>query len=148
MTKTLELLKHNYSLLLQSIQTLNKSLDKCKKIGVKKNYSFEEMESFDSLTSKFARTSDIYTQKVLRTVLILLREAQNTFIDMANKAEQINLINTADDLISIRDLRNEIAHEYLLEELHEIYKQTIEYSEKLIDNINTTKIYINNKFEI
>lgn len=81
MTVTLDLLKHNYSILLQSIQTLSKSLEKCEKIGVKDNYNFEEMESFDSLTSKFARTSDIYTQKVLRrTVLILLRETQNTFI--------------------------------------------------------------------
>ena len=85
MKKNLEVFKHNYSLLLQSVQTLKKSLSKCKKIGVKTEYSFEETESFDSLTSKFARTSDIYTQKVLRTILILLRENQNTYIDMANK---------------------------------------------------------------
>ena len=50
----------------------------------------------------------------------LLRESQNTFIDMVNKAEQIELINSADDLINIRDLRNEIAHEYIEEELFEI----------------------------
>ena len=146
MIATLDLLKYNYAILLQSIQTLEKSLEKCKKIGGKDNYSFEEMESFDSLTSKFARTSDIYTQKVLRTVLILLRESQNTFIDMVNKAEQIELINSADNLINIRDLRNEIAHEYIEEELFEIYKQTITYTEILINNINLSKNYITKKF--
>lgn len=58
---------------------------------------------------------------------------------LVNKAEQIELINSANDLINIRDLRNEIAHEYVEEELFEIYKQTITYTEILINNINLSK---------
>ena len=30
---------------------------------------FEEQESFDSLSSKFARTSDIHAQRILKTIL-------------------------------------------------------------------------------
>ncbi len=67
-----ELLKSELELLRASVVTLQLSVAKCKLIGQKENYSFEELESFDSLTSKFSRTSDIFTQKVLRTVWMLM----------------------------------------------------------------------------
>ena len=48
---------HSEWLLLQaSLGTLIQSVVKCKAIGIKPDYSFEEQESFDSLTSKFNST--------------------------------------------------------------------------------------------
>ena len=63
-----DLLQNEWDLLQASVITLQLSIVKCRSIGQKEIYSFEELESFDSLTSKFNRTSDIFTQKVLRTV--------------------------------------------------------------------------------
>ncbi len=62
---TIALLKSEWDLLQQSVATLKLSVLKCQTIGIKEFYSFEELESFDSLTSKFNRTSDIFTQKVI-----------------------------------------------------------------------------------
>jgi uncharacterized protein YutE (UPF0331/DUF86 family) len=93
----------------------------------------------DALSSKFARVSDIYTQKVLKTLLFLLREDAPTFIDRVNLCEKLGIIPSAEELISIRDLRNTIAHEYLSEKLLEIYQETIRLSDCLLKSILETE---------
>ena len=111
----LEILHIEWRLLIASVNTLLLSIEKCQTIGEKVDYNFEELESFDSLTSKFNRTSDIFTQKVLRTTWMLLHEPFAPYIDMVNKGEKMFLIKSADQMIEIRDLRNQIAHEYIPE---------------------------------
>jgi hypothetical protein len=82
--RLLILLIEEWQLLESSVNTLIQSLDKCKEIGIKEAYSFEEQESFDSMTSKFGRTSDLFTQKIIRTVWALLHEPFVPFIDLLN----------------------------------------------------------------
>lgn len=118
------------------------SLEKCRKIDLNTEISFEEQESLDSLNSKFARLFDILVQKILVSIILLNREEAKTFIDKANFAEKIGLIDSAKSLIDIRDLRNEIAHEYVIDDLIELYKKTIELSEHLIDIIDSTLDYL------
>ena len=60
--------------LARAMSSLEKSLIKCSQLKPSPLQSFEEEESFDALTSKFARCSDIFTQKVLKTLGFLLRE--------------------------------------------------------------------------
>ncbi len=76
-----EELKEDFSRLDRAVKMLKYSLQRCKKIGMKTDYSLEELDRFESLTSRFARTSDIYTQKVMKGVILILREEANTFID-------------------------------------------------------------------
>ena len=140
-----ELLHEELDLLGLSVATLKLSVVKCRQIGIKPNYTFEEEESFDSLTSKFGRTSDLYTQKVLRTVWMLLHEPFVPFIDMLNKAEKMDLINSADQMIEIRDIRNEITHEYLPEALKELVPEVIQNCEIMFQNINKTLAFIKNR---
>lgn len=136
------LLKEQLVLLNKSIHTLQLSVSKCKKIGKKAEYSFEEMESFDSLTSKYSRTSDLYTHKVLRTIWILLHEPFLPFIDFLNKTEKLHIILNADELLAIRDLRNEITHEYIPEAITAMVPEVIEKCNNLIINIQTTLEFI------
>lgn len=138
----LKLLNEELELLENSITTLNLSVIKCSKITGKKEYTFEEMESFDSLTSKYGRTSDLYTQKVLRTIWMLLHEPFLPFIDFVNNMEKIELIESADHLIEIRDLRNQITHEYIPEAITELVPEVIEYTKVLFNNIDKTKLFI------
>ena len=140
-----QLLFEELELLLKAVVTLKISVDKCKKIIQKKEYTFEEMESFDSLTSKFGRTSDLFTQKVLRTIWILLHEPFVPFIDLLNKAEKMQIIESADQLIEIRDLRNQITHEYIPEAVTDLVPEVIENCALLLNNINTTKQFIDNR---
>lgn len=137
-----QLLAEETELLDKAIETLKLSIVKCKRIVGKNEYSFEELESFDSLTSKFGRTSDIFTQKVLRTIWMLLHEPFVPFIDLLNKAEKMSLIHSADQLIEIRDLRNQITHEYIPEAITDLVPEVIESCTLLLQNIKQTKQFI------
>ncbi len=140
--KTIKLLNQNWQLLSKSIDTLKKSVQKAKAIGQKKEYSFEEMETFDSLTSKFGRSSDIFTQKILRSIWMLLHEDSVPFIDLLNKAEKMSLIQSSNILIEIRDLRNQIAHEYIAEAIQELIPEVINLVYELEKNIQVTYNFI------
>jgi hypothetical protein len=100
-------------------------VDKCSLIGEKSEYSFEEQESFDSLTSKFNRTSDLFTQKVIRTIWLLLHESFVPFIDLMKKGEKLGSLQNAADMIVIRFIRNQLAHEYIPEAMSEILPEVI-----------------------
>jgi hypothetical protein len=136
------LLDEQWQLLTHSVATLKKSVEKCNQLVLKKEFSFEDEESFDSLTSKFNRTSDLYTQKVLRTVRMLLHEPFVPFIDTMNDFEKISIINSSDEMIEIRDLRNQIAHEYLPEAIQELVPEVLQNAEVLHRNIEMTKAFI------
>lgn len=138
----INILREHWQLLMNSLKTLKLSVEKCKQIGKKEAYTFSEMESFDSLTSKFGRTADMYTQKVLRTCWMLLHEPFVPFIDMINQCEKMELIKSADTLVEIRDLRNQIAHEYIPEAIQELVPDVIEYSSHLEKNIHCTKKFL------
>ncbi len=138
-------LQQDWNAITKSVVSLEMSLDKCKKFGLKDEYTFEELESFDSLTSKFSRTSDILTQKTLRTIMMLLRESPQTFIDRVNLAEKLEIISSSESLKQIRDLRNQIVHEYLIDQLVVLYSDILEYSEKLISIIKKVNLFIKNR---
>jgi hypothetical protein len=137
-----ELLEQNWQLLQNSLYTLNLSVEKVQNIMPKEDYTFEEMESFDSLTSKFGRASDIYTQKVIRTIWMLLHEPFEPFIDMMNRCEKMGLIKSSNDMIDIRDTRNQITHEYIPEAIQELVPEVISLAGKLEENINYTRDFV------
>ena len=139
------LLLSEWELLEKSIVTLIQSVEKCKAIGTKSTYSFEEQESFDSLSSKFNRSSDLFTQKVIRTTWMLLHEGFVPFIDLMNMCEKSGIINNASDMIAIRDLRNQISHEYIPEAIFDLIPEVMELTQNLIVNIDTCGIFLKSR---
>ncbi len=140
----IEELKEDFNRLSRTVEMLKYSLQHCYEIGLKVDYSLDELDRFESLTSRFARTSDIYTQKVMKGIILLLREEAKTFIDKTNLFEKLE-ISSAEDLKLIRDLRNEISHEYKLDDITEIFESVIEYSDKLIEIIERTRVFVKEK---
>jgi hypothetical protein len=138
----IDLVQSEWELLQAAVDTLQLSIRKCQLIGIKESYTFEELESFDSLTSKFNRTSDIFVQKVLRSVWMLLHESFIPFIDMMNKSEKMLMLRSADKMIEIRDLRNQIAHEYLPEAICDLIPEVIELTSQLIENIENCRRFM------
>lgn len=140
-----QLLQTEWLLLNTSVETLQRSVDKCRLIAVKKDYTFEEQESFDSLTSKFNRTSDLFTQKVIRTTWMLLHEPFAPFIDMMNVCEKTGIICSANQLIGIRDMRNQITHEYIPDALRELVPEVMDMTMQLVENINCCGNFLNQR---
>jgi hypothetical protein len=133
------LLDLNWNLLKQALPSFERSLVKCRDLDFSLPISFETEESLDALSSKFSRVSDIFTQKVLKSLIFVLREDAPTFLDRMNLCEKLGIIPSAEELIAIRDLRNIIAHEYLSENLVEIYMEIIELSDGLLKAIFETE---------
>jgi hypothetical protein len=145
-TSNLEnLLNLNWNLLKQALPSFERSLVKCRGIDFSPPISFETEEALDALSSKFSRVSDIYTQKVIKTLLFLLREDAPTFLDRMNLCEKLGIISSAEELIAIRDLRNIIAHEYLSENLVEIYREIIQLSDNLMKSITLTDKFLSDR---
>ena len=134
-------LVENFMLLEKSMTALAYSYEKCDDIGEKEEYDLEEQESFEALTSRFARTSDILTQKVLKTLFILLQENIKTIIDAANFLEKLEVIEKADDLLNIREIRNQIAHEYVDSDVKALFFDVLRYVPEIKKIIINVKAY-------
>jgi tyrosyl-tRNA synthetase len=141
-----ENLQENFNLLKEAISILKHSYKKCQKIGLKAKLSLDELESFESLTSRFARASDILIQKVFKTIAALSLEEINTMIDRLNYMEKINVIESVKAFKEIRRLRNTIAHEYVVEDLNELFKDVLEYSNVLSETVKKVDNYIKTKY--
>jgi len=120
---------------------LRYSYEKCRGIKISDGLSYEEMETFEALTSRFARLSDIITQKVIRAFDILDLDDDGTVRDRINRAEKKGIITRADDFIDIRILRNEIAHEYKTEAIYSIFSKVLELTPILIASVDGITLY-------
>ena len=94
------------------------------------------------MTSKFSRTSDICLQKVLRSIWMLLREDTVPLIDSLNRAEKMMIILSAEELLQMRDIRNQIAHEYLPEAVPKQSSEVVVMTTLLQKNIEQTERFL------
>ena len=139
------LLLTHWDLLQRSLMSLQQSSEKTHLLLRQSEFSFEELESIDSLTSKFSRTSDIYLQKVLRSIWMLLREDTVPLIDLLNRAEKLIIIASAEELLQMRDIRNQIAHEYLPEAVPELASEVVVMTTLLQKNIERTEHFLSQR---
>ena len=137
--------EENLKLLLVDVQkasdVLLYSVEKCQKIPMTEGLSYEGLESYEALTSRFARLSDIIIQKVFRAFDSLDLDDEGTVRDRINRAEKKGIIKSADDFIDIRILRNEIAHEYKTEAIYSIFTKVLELSAALLESVDTIFLY-------
>ncbi len=142
---TVELLQAYLSQIEKSLLHLEYSEEKCSKVELKPELSNQDLAVFESLTSRFARTVDIYTQKLLKSLVFILQEDLPTFPDKMNFCEKIGAISAADDLTTLRGLRNSIAHEYEEARLSELFAEVLQNIPTLKTSIGLTRDYIQNK---
>jgi hypothetical protein len=133
--KKVILLKEELQLLNMASKALDYSYHRCLEVGKKEQYTLEEEERFESLTSRFARLSDILIQKLFRLIDQIELEDSGSVRDRINRAEKKRLINSADDFILIRELRNSIAHEYHPEAIINIFSIVLDQTPLLFDSV-------------
>ncbi len=135
------LLSQELKILNDAREVLFYSFNKCRAIGIKEVYEPEELESFESFTGRFARLSDILIQKVFRLVDELDLDSSGTIRDRINRAEKKELIASSDIFIEIRMVRNDIAHEYLPEAIHDIFGKVLALTPHLLEGVESTISY-------
>lgn len=95
-----------------------------------KNLSKDQKRLIDQFLFRFIKLQDTMGNKLFRNTLKILAEDidKMSFIDILHKLEKLEFLDSAKEWIMLRDLRNDLAHEY------------DENSQKLAEFIN--KIYL------
>ena len=140
-----EKILHDKKLLEKQLFWIEISYEECIKIGIKKEYSIEEFEKLETLCSRYSRGIDFLIRKIFRTLDEYEFENQGTLVDVVNNAHKRGLFENIEELRIMKDVRNTIVHEYIEDELVEIFDEVLEYSKRLIEIINNTLNYINTK---
>jgi hypothetical protein len=137
----IDILRDNIKVLNLSADWVRWSYEQAGKIGEKDNYSAEEFAQLEVLTSRYARTTDMLVNKVLRSIDTVESEDIGTVIDIMNRAEKRGIVSSAELLHTIKDLRNNIAHEYKVTEIAGFFANVIKYTPVLLEIIQNVNVY-------
>ena len=77
----------------------------------------ELAERVDAFVARFGRLQDGLGDKLLPALLRLLGEPVGPMIDNLARAERWNWLSSADDWLRVRQLRNQMIHEYVKDPL-------------------------------
>ena len=122
---------------------IEKSYTPCVAIGIKETYSDEELEKWEAFTARYSRLSDITTQKIMNSFLLIETGSTGSLIDKANFAEKKNRVATAEEFRRLRLLRNYIAHEYEKQNTNEVFEMVVENYQSLSTFVNHVIAYYN-----
>ena len=114
-----------------------RSYNSCSKIGLKNEYSEEELEKWEAFTARYSRLSDITTQKVMNSFLLIETGNTGSLLDKANFAEKKSWVETAEEFRRLRLLRNYIAHEYEKQNTNEVF-------EMVYQNYHSLHLFVTN----
>ena len=142
-----EKLLHDFELLKKQLFWIELSYNECLNISIKEIYTVEEFGKFEILCSRYSRSIDFLIRKIFRTIDAYEFENQGTLVDVVNNAHKRGLFEDIDELRIMKDIRNTIAHEYIEDDLVNVFDEVLEYTQKLIEIINSTLIYIENKIK-
>lgn len=70
-------------------------------------------ERVEAFVGRFGRLQDTVGDKLLPLLLAALGEKTSAAIDNLDRAERLGLLNSADEWIVMRNLRNQMVHEYV-----------------------------------
>lgn len=73
----------------------------------------ELAERVEAFVGRFGRLQDTVGDKLLPQLLSALGEIPAAVIDNLDKAERLQLIDSADEWLTMRQLRNQMVHEYV-----------------------------------
>ncbi len=73
---------------------------------------------------------------------MLLREDTVPLIDLLNRAEKMMIIVSAEDLLQMRDIRNQIAHQYLPEAVPKLASEIVVMTTLLQKNVEQTESFL------
>jgi len=131
-----------------SIKWLQRSYELCKAIEIKENYTEDEFDKLENLCSRFGRAVDLIINKVFRSIDKVELEEGGMLLDIVNRAEKRGLIESVEEIREMKDLRNQIVHEYIAEALLSLIQDVFEYTPKLFEIQNRILSYCKKRFNI
>ena len=124
-------LQENLDGMRKSVLWLRRSHIKCSRIGVKEHYTEDEFDAFENLASRYARMLDVILNKVFRSIDAIELEDGGSLLDVVNRAEKRGIVASAERIRDLKDLRNDIVHEYETDDLRSLFRQTLDATPEL-----------------
>jgi len=136
-----DLLRENLKALNLSVGWVQRSYEQTSAIKPKEDYTAEEFDKLENLASRYARTTDMLVNKVLRSIDTVEFEDIGTIIDVMNRAEKRGIVSSAELLRTIKDLRNSVVHEYKIGEITKFLGDVQKYTPVLLEMIENVNRY-------
>lgn len=138
---SLENLQENINLLEKQLFWLTYSYQKIQAADLSKPLEIEDFNHYENLCSRFSRTVDFLIRKMFRSIDAAEFENQGTLIDVINNAHKRKLFDSIEQIRIIKELRNEIVHEYIDDELIAVLSEVSDLTPVLIKIVNDTIDY-------
>lgn len=149
--ETIERLQREYDVCDKHILRINEALEGLKvdfpiSVETYQNFDSEQIRCIDQFIFRFSKLQDAIGAKIFRCTLELLDEDVSSLPmrDILNRLERFNFIPSADEWVYIRELRNEIAHDYPLYEndVVAILNELITKLNVITDIYDKLKVYL------
>ena len=131
-SKAIQHLAHCIQQLQSAVLWLERSLAQSKSIDISTPLHDEDLDKLENLTSRFARVTDILINKVYRALDSVELAEPGSLIDTINRAAKRNLIDSVEMARKLKDIRNEIAHEYVVANLQLLFTEVLTHAQILI----------------
>jgi hypothetical protein len=142
----LKLLDETRDELSSALSWLQRSVQKCSHKDRHHEWTADDYDAFEALASRFARVSDILLQKFFRALDVVELSEGGTLLDVLLRAEKRGLVESADHFLEIRELRNEISHEYATEDLAALFEAVLHKSPELIATVKRSMHYAEERY--
>jgi uncharacterized protein YutE (UPF0331/DUF86 family) len=137
----LDILRENINTLNLSAGWVQRSYEQTKEINQDHDFTPEQFDQLEVLASRYARTTDMLVNKVLRSIDTVESEDIGTIIDIMNRAEKRGIVQSAELLHIIKDLRNNIVHEYQITDITKFFADVVKYTPVLLQIIKNVNSY-------
>lgn len=122
MSKDLKILvKASAQKTLDSITLVEASLKRVGRFDVNADYSPREREPYDALCDRFTRAVETAIKFFRTYEKQMYAEYSETIRDLLHRMEKLEMISSLEIWMKMRDIRNRIVHDYLPEEIQDIY---------------------------
>lgn len=142
----LRLFCENLNIYRKNLKWFEKSLKKCKKIDIAKksldDLRESKVESLETLAGRFGRTVDILINRILLNLDLIEGEDTGRKLDIVIRAEKRGFVKDYNVLLELKDLRNELAHEYVDKEIRNKFIEIIERGNVLLEISEEIEKYI------
>lgn len=108
----------------------------------------DDWDQLEALSGRFGRLTDLVLYKVFRAIDRYELEETGSLLDSSNRAVKRGLIESVDALRDLKDLRNEIVHEYAIDDLNGLYEDIHAATPELLNVVTRIGEYLADKHEL
>ncbi len=141
-------LESDLNLATRAVEVFAKSAAKARRLLVDakiRQLSDDERETFEALTSRYGRALDFMTQKLFRTIDRIELTDDGSVLDRINRFKKRHVLRDDVNYGLLKDLRNQIVHEYILDETDRVVVEVLNYEPLIEEMLSHARAYCNNR---